>query len=272
MRGQSKAPKLIEFKGTSLPVVTATLRSADVAALETALQKMLGKTPDFFSGEPAVLDFIDLPDTGARIDWLGLISLLKRYQLQPVAVRHAGQAEASALSAGLFAAPNQDMRARPMPQPAAEPEPQPEPEVTPQAAAAEPAPAATPAAMPAALQAVAAKPETMIVDRPLRSGQRVHARGDLIVLDLVSAGAEAIADGNVHVYAPLRGRALAGARGDHGARIFTTCMAAELVSIAGVYQTFEQGLPRDIAGKPTHIRLNRSNDGEKLLMQALKIA
>lgn len=269
MRGQAKVPKLIEFKGTSLPVVTATLRSTDVAALQAALQKMLGNAPDFFSGEPAVLDFIDPPSSDQKVDWRGLIALLKRYQLQPVAVRHAGAAETSALSAGLFVAPPQDQRGRPMPQPVPEPEPQ-APEPAPVAPAAASAPDQS--QIQAAVQAAAAKPETVIVDRPLRSGQRVHARGDLIVLDLVSAGAEAIADGNVHVYAPLRGRALAGARGDHSARIFTTCMAAELVSIAGVYQTFEQGLPKDIGGKPTQICLSRTTEGEKLLMRALKIA
>ena len=71
----------------------------------------------------------------------------------------------------------------------------------------------------------------------------------------MSTGAEVIADGSIHVYAPLRGRALAGAQGDEQARILTTCFEAELVSIAGVYRTFEQGLPEKLARQAVQIRL-----------------
>jgi septum site-determining protein MinC len=106
----------------------------------------------------------------------------------------------------------------------------------------------------------------MIVDRPVRAGQQIYARGcDLVVLAMVSAGAEVIADGNIHVYAPLRGRALAGARGNTSARIFVRSMEAELVSIAGVYRTIEQALPESIKGKPTQIQL----ENERLVMTAL---
>ena len=105
-----------------------------------------------------------------------------------------------------------------------------------------------------------------IVDRPVRAGQQVYAKGsDLIVLAIVSAGAEVIADGNIHVYAPLRGRALAGARGNIAARIFVRSMEAELVSIAGVYRTIEQALPDSILCKPIQIYL----ENERLVMLAL---
>ena len=98
--------------------------------------------------------------------------------------------------------------------------------------------------------------DAVIVDRPLRSGQRVYAKGtDIVVLDMVSYGAEVIADGNVHVYAPLRGRAVAGASGNTSARIFSTCMEAQLLSIAGIYRTIETDLPADVAGKPAKVRL-----------------
>ena len=107
---------------------------------------------------------------------------------------------------------------------------------------------------------------TLLIDRPLRSGQQVYARGgDVIVTGLVSFGAEVIADGNVHVYAPLRGKAIAGARGDTGARIFTTCLEAQLVAVAGVYRTSEVALPPDVAGKPAQIRLQ----DDKLLLEAI---
>ena len=108
---------------------------------------------------------------------------------------------------------------------------------------------------------------TMIISRPVRTGQQVYAKNaDLIVLDLVSPGAEVLADGNIHVYAPLRGRALAGVSGNRQARVFTQCMQAELVSIAGVYRTMDQGLPQDIANKPAQIYIEQN----KLVIKTLK--
>ena len=130
------------------------------------------------------------------------------------------------------------------------------PAVAPPAPARVPAPACAPAT---------ARP-TVVVDRPLRSGQQVYARGaDLIVLAAVSFGAEVIADGHIHVYAPLRGRAIAGAQGNLEARIFTTCMEPQLVSIAGTYRTTETELPPDVLGKPAQVRLV----GQRLVVEAL---
>jgi septum site-determining protein MinC len=107
----------------------------------------------------------------------------------------------------------------------------------------------------------------MVIDKPLRSGQHVYAKGrDLIVLAMVNPGAEIMADGHIHVYAPLRGKAIAGARGDEQARIFTSCLEAELLSIAGTYRTSgDAPLPADVAGKAAQISLQ----GDKLVMQAL---
>ena len=107
---------------------------------------------------------------------------------------------------------------------------------------------------------------TIVIDRPLRSGQQIYARGgDVIVLDIVNFGAEVIADGHIHVYAPLRGKAMAGARGNTDARIFSTCLEAQLLAIAGIYRTSEVALPANIAGKAAQIRL----EGEKLVMQPI---
>jgi septum site-determining protein MinC len=110
----------------------------------------------------------------------------------------------------------------------------------------------------------------MVITKPLRSGQKIYARGgDLVVLAMVNRGAEVIADGNIHVYAPLRGKAMAGARGNTAARIFSLCLEPELVSIAGIYRTTEKELAGDVLGKPAQVRL--SDDGsEKLIIEALK--
>jgi septum site-determining protein MinC len=111
----------------------------------------------------------------------------------------------------------------------------------------------------------------LVVDKPLRSGQQVYAKGrDLVVLAMVNPGAEVIADGNIHVYAVLRGKAIAGAKGNSEAMIFAQVMEPELLSIAGVYRTSENALPVDIWGKAAHVRLKPSPEGEKLVIQALK--
>jgi septum site-determining protein MinC len=136
----------------------------------------------------------------------------------------------------------------------------PPPESAPAPATPEPAAQEAPAAAAAPARA------TLVVDKPLRSGQRIYARGgDLVVLAMVSFGAEVIADGHIHVYAPLRGRAMAGARGDTTARIFSTCMEPQLVSVAGMYRTTENPLPPEVLGQAAQVRL----EGERLLIEHL---
>ena len=115
---------------------------------------------------------------------------------------------------------------------------------------------------------VAVASTTMLIDKPLRSGQQIYAKGgDLIITAVVNHGAEVIADGSIHVYAPLRGKAIAGAKGNKDARIFATCMEPELLSIAGTYRTTENPLPPNVRGKPAQIRL----DGERLVFDPIDI-
>ena len=111
----------------------------------------------------------------------------------------------------------------------------------------------------------------MVVERPLRSGQQVYAKGgDLVLLAGMSPGSEIIADGSIHCYGPLRGRALAGARGDTSARIFSTNFGPELVSIAGVYRTFERGIPQSVGGRSAQVRLTGSDNLHTLEIIALQ--
>jgi septum site-determining protein MinC len=111
----------------------------------------------------------------------------------------------------------------------------------------------------------------MVIDKPLRSGQQVYAKGrDLIVLAMVNAGAEVIADGHIHVYGALRGKAIAGARGNMHAKIFAQVMEPELISIAGVYRTSENALPQHVLGQAAQVCLQSGPDGDKLLITALQ--
>ncbi len=108
---------------------------------------------------------------------------------------------------------------------------------------------------------------TLVIDRTIRTGQQVYAeKSDLIVLGLVSEGAEIIADGNIHIYGPLRGRALAGAAGNKETRIFAQSMQAELVSVAGIYRIFDQQLPAHLDRHPVQIFLQN----DRLVLSAIQ--
>ncbi len=249
------AARPIEFRNATLGATVAVLRETEPPKLADALHMMLGGMPDFFSGEAAVLDFGALAEFPSRIDWPGLTSLLRRYQLQPMGVRNLPQElAAKARQAGLAILDGAELGER---QDAPRPMPQPVPEVRP-----EPAPAAAPA-----FQA-----DTLFIDRPLRSGQQVYARGgDIVLLAGMSNGAEVIADGSIHCYGPLRGRALAGAQGNAAARIISTNFGPEIVSIAGVYRTFEQGVPAAVAGRTVHVRLLTAGTEHKLDIEPLQL-
>lgn len=262
------ARTLIELKSASLPVVAVLLTSPDPAVLAAELAQRLQDAPGFFDNDAVLLDLSALQDTQAPLDFPGLCAALRAHATLPVAVRGGSAAQmAAAAAAGLAAAPDAGMaRARAAVAPAevqaaqqqAKPEPSAQPELS--------QPADEEAAAPAPEPVIARTLPTVVVDKPLRSGQQVYARGaDLVVLAVVSFGAEVIADGNIHVYAPLRGRAIAGARGNTAARIFTTCLEPQLVSIAGIYRTIETDLADNVRGKPAQIWL----DGEKLIIEPL---
>jgi septum site-determining protein MinC len=249
--GSSRAS--FDLKSATLPLIAVLLKTADLKALAAALAERFGDTPDFFDQDPVLVNLAQLPEDAGAIDFKALNKLLRQYRMQPVAVHGGSEAQrAAAVAAGLVEAP--DVAQAPAQQVAAEPV-----AALPVAASPEPVAEAKPVAAPAAVP-------TLVIDKPLRSGQQVYARGaDLVVLAAVNAGAEVLADGNIHVYGPLRGRAIAGVRGNANARIFSTCLEAELISIAGTYRTSEVPLPADVLGKPAQVRMV----DDKLLMEPL---
>ena len=236
--------KPIEIKISTVVAVSAILSTADRLALDAALAEMTGGTADFFEDDLTVIDVAALPEGCGQIDWAGLIAVLTKYRLKPVAVRNAAPALHEEIAAhGLSLEAASKPREQEQEQVAAKPAPA-KPAAAPAAAAAAPATAAE------------GNASVMIIDTPVRAGQRIYARGcDLIVTAVVNNGAEIIADGSIHVYSTLNGRALAGASGNREARIFALSMSPELVSIAGVYRTFEDGFPKEYARAPAQIRL-----------------
>lgn len=246
----ASTPATFEIKSANLPLVALLLKSSDLGALSREMTLRFGDIPDFFDNDPLVIDLSQLPADAATVDFAALIALLRPYRVAPLAVRGGNPAQLSAaLAAGLVAAPD----ARVVSAPAAAPAP----------------PARSKAAAPVAHAAPA--PGALVIDKPLRSGQQVYARGrDLVVLAMVNAGAEVIADGHIHVYAPLRGKAMAGARGNTEARIFALSLEPELLSIAGIYRTSENPLPEGLWGQPTQVRLVPGPEGDKLVMDLIK--
>ena len=245
MSSPASSPTSTAFalRSAKLTTVALLLETADPGALAAALEAQTSGAASLFENDPVIVDLAKLREADELLAWDELLPLLRRHGMVPVAVRGGSAAQMDAAhAAGLIDAPEGQPTAAPT------------------------AASSTPAAEPASAAPAPLPP--MIVDRPLRSGQQVYARGtDLIVLGLVSHGAEVIADGHIHVYAPLRGRAIAGARGDPSARIFTTCLEAQLVSIAGTYRTTETPLPDTVLARPAQVRL----DGERLVVEPLNI-
>ena len=262
----------VQFKGTTLKIIQTLLRTTDKDVLHAALAELTGNSPDFFENELAILDFSQIDfaeaaEAAAKPDWKGIVRLLRQSGLNAVATVGLPEKMATAAAAAGLPPATSDALSRQRAK-AAEPAATPS-HATPAAATAPSAPAPAQAA-PASAPAPEA-PRTVTLDKPLRSGQRFYAKGcDLIVTAMVSAGAEVIADGNIHVYAPLRGRALAGASGDKAARIFTTSLEAELVSVAGLYRTFESGVPADLARQPATVSL--VGDGEQQRLHVAPLA
>ena len=255
-----------EIKSAALTLVAIAIKTADLAVLAAALTARFAGAGSPFDQDPVAVDLSALRDTDASVDFPALTALLREHRMVPIAVRGGSAAQMEAAFAAGLAEAHPHAPGVPAVR-AAEPA-TPEP-AAPASATALPASAAAPVAVAVATALplpVATRRTAVVIDKPLRSGQQVYAKdADLIVLAVVSFGAEVIADGNIHVYAPLRGRALAGAHGDATARIFTTCLEPQLVSIAGIYRTTEKELPADVLGKPAQIWL----DGDSLVIEPL---
>jgi len=241
MAAVSKAnPKAVfELKSAAWNLLTLVLKSADCDALARELER----TPELFDREPVAIDLSLLPD--AELDFQALIELLREHRMVPLAIKGASAEQtAAAVACGLHELHDQAP-------------PEPKRDTAPEVVLTE-----------VIREVPVATNSTLVVEKPLRSGQQVYAKGaDLIVLAVVSFGAEVIADGSIHVYGPLRGRAIAGAAGNTDARIYTTCMEPQLVAIAGTYRTTDTALPDGVLGKPAQVRLA----GEKLIVEALKL-
>lgn len=198
--------KCFRFKASFSPCLIIELLRHDIDSLEVEFIEMINRTPKFFAGSSVAIDLEKISAQG-NLDFHRLKKVFLSHDVIPIGVRGGSQDQHNAAAAAGL--PLINLGKSPAPQ--AEPE----------------------------------KNEgTKLITTPIRSGIQVCAKdGDLIVIGQVSVGAELVAAGNIHVYGPLRGRALAGAYGNREARIFCRQLDAELVSIAGYYLTKEEMSP-----------------------------
>jgi septum site-determining protein MinC len=199
-----------QLKGGLFPLTTLQVFSADLSKLKTQLQEKIQQAPNFFHFAPIVLDLKIANQPNTIFDFAALKAILSEIQLIPVGIKNANPEQAHVAAENGFAI------LRDTPDPKDKDKLANTPQVNPKDSSSK------------------------LITTPVRSGQQIYAPdGDLIVINQVSPGAELIAEGSIHVYGPLRGRALAGVNGNRKARILCQSLEAELVSVAGDYKISE---------------------------------
>ena len=273
------AEPAFKLKIANLSLFVLYVNTTDMAQLKNQLDTRVNKTHNFFSNTPVALDLSAIAHSNISPDFADLMSFMLDHGMHATGVigGSAEQREA-AVQSGLGLFPDTivkpAIKTAPIPTtapsitPDAEKNNQPElPELglTIDTNNSNVLDSDTQRQNPVSQVLPAFRP-TMIINKPVRTGQRIYAEGsNLVVLGVVNAGAELIADGDIHIYAPLRGRAIAGAQGNENARIFVHSLEAELISVAGCFKVFENGIPENLRGKPVQVHLN----GSDLIIQPL---
>jgi len=253
-------PVAFELKGVMTSLAVLRLCSVDLAFVERQLRIKIAHLPQFFQDAPVVLDLGAMPNGGAGVPFGPLVRLLRECHLIPVAITNASEeARAIAVAEGLGVMPYRATRAASraaveLPRVEGAPDAGGAPATAERGKTGRHGPANT-SAGPSPI-AASGRP-ALVVRQPVRSGQVIYAeRSDLVVLGPVNPGAEVIADGHVHLYGSLRGRAIAGAQGFAGAQIFCQRLDAELVGVAGAY-VLSDDIPEDRRSVPARIYLEQ---------------
>ncbi len=253
----------MQLKGSLVPMTVLELNYFDESQFNLDLSAKISQAPDFFENLPVVIG-LEKFDTSSHLPITQLVSACQARSIKIVAIRGGSeQLQMEARQAGLGILPKQKERSVD----------------TAAAAISEPKPSERPAETRTVTETKTETVEVLktvvqkerqvskIVHHPIRSGQQVYASdGDLVVLASVSAGAEILADGNIHVYGALRGRALAGVKGDASARIFCQSLEAELVSVAGQYKISED-ISKEVSGQAAQVYL----DADSLRLKKLEL-
>lgn len=230
----SLSPAILEFKSSTFSVPVLVLFGNDLDIIQEQLEQKISLAPEFFKNSPVVFDLQQLNKQDLSIDIVKLVGILHDFKLLPIGIRGGASEQIDAainLHIPVYSIHNHLSQIGSPQKSNQQIEPLPEQPIT---------------------------TENSLINHPIRSGQRVYSAGDLTVTAQVSAGAEILAEGNIHVYGSLRGRALAGVKGDISARIFCFDLQAELVSIAGNYKISED-LDDSVRNKPVQIYLQENS-------------
>ena len=238
-----------QLKGSAVTVVVLAITRYEPETLAAQLQDKIDQAPQFFENSPVLISLDRLENPEALFDINHFLGICRQLGLQPLGFTGVPETlSASVQQTNLAILPTPNERALKLPKQSAN---------------------VTETVIETVVETIVeerlVQRQSRVVTRPVRSGQQIYAEGaDLIVLSQVSEGAEVLADGHIHVYGTLRGRALAGVKGDESARIFCQQLEAELVSIAGNF-VLQDTLPKELLKKPAQISLN----GEKVAVEPL---
>jgi septum site-determining protein MinC len=266
-----------KLKIANLSLFVLYVNTTDMIQLKNQLDMRFNKTQDFFSNTPVALDLSAIANSDISPNFAGLISFMLDHGMHATGVvGGSNEQREAAVQSGLGLFPDtivkSAVKTASIPTtaqgiiPNAEDNPPEIPglELAMKTATGEPNKSnildSDSQLQKTVSQVLPTFRPTMIINKPVRTGQRIYAEdANLVVLGVVNAGAELIADGDIHIYAPLRGRAIAGAQGNENARIFIHSLEAELISIAGCFKVFENGIPENLRGKPVQVHLDCSD-------------
>lgn len=258
----------VELKGGMYAFISLKLYISDLDGIDKHLADKVQQAPAFFKGAPVVVDLTPIEEQlvgDSAFDSDALLERIRAHNLVPIVASLADKSSTLAQSIAIPLIERSANQTQSTNEPAnSSTDDDTDADNKTETAEAEQASAAPELALTAQeVQVVIKAP--LLIDKPVRSGQQIYARDtDLIVMGPIGPGAEVIADNNIHVYGPLRGRALCGVSGNTNTRIFCKSLEAELVSVAGSYRLLEE-IPENLRGKPAQIWL----DGEKLNIEPL---
>ena len=243
-----------QLKGSAITVVVLAIIRYEPKSLVDELKEKIAQAPQFFVNSPVLinLDRLENPESLKKVG--DLLTICRELDLQPLGFSGVPEVLLAPVNkTGLAVLPTPNERALKLPKQ----------EIVPAVETVVERVVET--VVETVIEERIVQRQSKVITRPVRSGQQIYAEGaDLIVMAQVSEGAEVLADGHIHVYGTLRGRALAGVRGDETARIFCQQLEAELVSVAGNF-VLQESLPKELLKKPAHISLK----GEKVMVEAL---
>ena len=247
----------VEIKGGMYTFMSLKLHTSDTDIIDEKLANKVQQAPAFFKNTPVVIDFTVLEqNTEGELDANAILECVRRHKLLPIVASLADKSSplASAIAIPLIEGNTRTSRSSNASTEKASDVSEP----------TESQPSGSEDTAEDNVEEIAVSREVeyvvkapLFVNKPVRSGQQIYARDtDLIIMGQVGAGAEVIADNNIHIYGPLRGRALCGVSGNSSARIFCSSLEAELVSVAGNFRMLET-IPEELRGKPAQIWLDK---------------